>query len=228
MPAVLITGSSKGLGRSLALVYAFNGYNIVLHGRDVLRLENVEKEVLRYGVSCQVVVGDITNESIVIELVKCTKDFDIDILINNAGIYSQKPVDEMFSNELEQIIAVNLIAPIILTKKVFLNHFRCKKSGLVININSIAGKNPGIFESAYCASKHGLKGFMESFQFETLKSGIPIMNVYLGAVYTDITSYRKDSDKFMKTKEVADLIYNVSKNYNSVRISEIEILRKLY
>ena len=228
MPSVLITGSSKGLGKSLALNYAFNGYNVVLHGRDVLRLENVEKEVLRYGVSCQVVVGDITNESIISELVKCAKDFDIDILINNAGIYSQKPVDEMFSNELEQMIAVNLVAPIMLTKKVFLNHFRCRKLGLIININSIAGKSPGVFESAYCASKHGLKGFMESFQFEALKSGVSITNVYLGAMGTEMTSYRKDSDKFMKTKEVADLIYNVSKNYNSVRISEIEILRKLY
>ncbi len=228
MAAVLITGSSRGLGKSLALNYAFNGYDVIIHGRDIEKLEQVERDVLRYGVKCQVVVGDLTEESIIDELVTCAKVFNIDILVNNAGVYLQKPVDELLPNELEQMIAINLIVPIALTKKVFLNHFKCRKSGLIININSIAGRNPSVFESAYCASKHGLKGFMESFQFEALKSGISITNVYLGAMNTEMVSYRKDSDKFMKTKEVADLIYNVSKNYNSVRVSELEILRKLY
>ncbi len=226
--AVLITGSSKGLGRSLSLAFAFAGHDIILHGRDVARLEQVERDVVRYGSKCQVVVGDLTDEKIMDELVVCAKEFNIGILINNAGVYLQKSVDETSFDEIKYLTDINLFAPIKLTKKIFECHFKKQNHGQIININSVAGKNASAYESAYSATKHALRGFMNAFQFEALRYGVTILNIYSGAMRTDMTEGRRDSEKFMKTKEVAELICSLSENYSSLRISEVEILRKIY
>ena len=228
MAAVLITGSSRGLGRSLSLAFAFAGYDVILHGRDVVRLESVEKDVVRYGVRCQVVVGDLNEESIITELADCAKEFNIGILINNAGVYLQKSVSETTSDEVKYLTEVNLFAPIKLTKRIFENHFKKQNYGQIININSVAGKNASVYESAYSATKHALRGFMNAFQYEAIKYHVSIMNIYLGAMQTSMTEGRRDSEKFMKIKEVADFICKSSENYSSIRITEIELLRKLY
>lgn len=223
----LITGASRGLGKSLALVFASNGYNIILHGRDEERLNSVRQEILKGKVDCYVVIGDITQEQTIINLADCAEKADIDILINNAGIYLQKPVDETSPYELKKVIDVNLVSPILLTKSIF-ELFKKKSSGLIININSYAGKNFSQLESVYCASKHGLRGFMGAFQFEALKYNVPIINIYSGAMYTDMTAERKDTEKFIQTEEVAEFIYNTVRDYSSMRISEIDIFRKIY
>lgn len=224
---ILITGSSRGLGKSLALAFASKGYNIILHGRDKERLSAVKEDVLRSKVNCPIVVGDIVEKQTIANLTACAKKNGIDILINNAGVYIQKPVEEMTPSEFKKIIEVNLIAPVLLTKNIF-ELFKRRKSGLIININSIAGKNFSHYESAYCASKHGLRGFMGTFKFEALKYNVSVIDIYLGAMNTDMTIGRKDNNKFIKTEEVAEFLCSLSQNYSSMRISEIEIFRKIY
>lgn len=224
---MLITGSSRGLGRSLSLAFASKGYNIILHGRDKDRLNSLMKQVRMNNVDCRVVIGDISEEKTIDALTRCSEETNVDILINNAGVYLNKPVDAMSSYEFKKIIDVNLVAPVLLTKNIF-ELFKRKCSGLIININSIAGKKSSELESAYCASKHGLRGFMGAFQFEALKYNVPIINIYSGAMNTDMTSERGVAQKFIKTEEVAEFIYTVSQNYSSMRVNEIEILRKIY
>ncbi len=228
MPSVLITGSSRGLGRSLSLVFAFNGHDVILHGRDIPKLEQVEKDVVRYGVKCQVVVGDLRDEKIIDELVACAKAFDIGILINNAGVYLQKSVGETTQEEIKYLTDINLMVPIKLTQRIFEEHFKKQNYGQIININSVAGKSAGVYESVYSATKHALRGFMDAFRYEALKFHVTVLNIYSGAIQTDMTLDRRDNEKFMKPKEVADVIYSLSNNYSSLRITEVEILRKVY
>lgn len=224
---VLITGSSKGLGRSIAFVFASKGHNVILHGRNEDRLGALRKEISNIGVDCRVVIGDIAEEKTIEALTRCSEEANVDILINNAGIYLNKTVDEMSINEFRKIIEVNLIAPVLLTKNIF-PLFKKKSSGLIININSIAGKTSAALESAYCASKHGLRGFMGAFQFESLKYNVPIINIYFGAMSTDMSVEKGDLQKFIRTEEAAEFIYMTSQNYSSMRINEIELLRKIY
>jgi len=224
---VLITGSSKGLGRCMAFVFAANGYNLILHGRDDRDLVTVKKSVIENGVDCTVVRGDITSKETIDRLYEAAISNDIDILINNAGIYSCKPLQEMDSSEFRKIIEVNLIAPVELTKRVF-PIFQRKNRGLVININSIAGKIPGDNETAYCASKHGLRGFMRSFQFEANRYSVRIIDVYPGAMNTSMVHDRKDPKKSIQPSEVANLIFQLSEDYPSMRISEIDLYRRKY
>ena len=224
---ILITGSSRGLGKSLALAFASKGYNIILHGRNEEKLSAVKEDVLRSKVNCPIVVGDIVDEKTITNLTACAKKNGIDILINNAGVYIRKPVEEMTPSEFKKIIEVNLIAPVLLTKNIF-ELFKRRKSGLIININSIAGKDFSHYESAYCASKHGLRGFMGTFKFEALKYNVAVIDIYLEAMNTDMTTGRKDTNKFIKTEEVAEFLCLLFQNYPSMRISEIEIFRKIY
>lgn len=224
---VLITGSSRGLGKSLAMEFASNNYNIILHGRDRENLSKTRQLIEEKGVRCYAVEGDIAEESTIADLAECAEKNCLDVLINNAGMYLQKSLEDMEPDELRRVIDVNLIAPVLLTKKLF-NVFKKKGSGLIMNINSFAGKGFGSGEGAYCASKHGLKGFMGCFKFESLKHKVSVMDIYLGALHTDMTSGRKDREKFMRTEEVAKSVYLLSENYSSIRINEVDILRKIY
>ena len=224
---VLVTGSSKGLGKELALIFSKNKYNVILHGRDINRLIEVKKEVLKNGVDCCFVAGDLTRESTIDNLSYCAKRFGIDILINNAGSYSNKTVSATDPKELRNLFEVNVIAPILLTKQVF-GLLKKKGSGLIININSFAGKNPSEGEAVYSATKYALHGFSSSFRYEALNSNVVISDFFLGAMDTDITTIRQDREKLMKTKEVAEVIYSAAKDYLTLRLSEMDILRRIY
>ena len=224
---VLITGSSRGLGRSIALAFASKGHNIVLHGRDEERLNSVRQSIVSHNVDCRVVIGDITEDRTIDALTRCSDETNVDILINNAGIYLQKPVYEMSSSEFRKVIDINLVAPALLAKNIF-ELFKKKSSGMIININSMAGKKSSGMESAYCASKHGLRSFMEVFKLEALKYNVVIIDIFLGAMNTDMTAERRDHNGLIKTEEVAEFLCQISQDYVSMRINEIDIFRKLY
>ena len=224
---VLITGSSKGLGKSLALVFSENKYNIILHGRNEQGLEKVEEGVLKNNVDCNVIRGDITSDKTIESLYEASVRRNLDILINNAGIYANESFRDMDIEQFRRMIDINLIAPVILIKRIYPIFLR-KKSGLIININSIAGKNATAGESAYCASKHGLRGFTRSFQYEANKDGVRVMDVYPGTMNTSIVEGRRDPEKCIQIDEAADLIYRMCKDYNSLRINEIDLSRRRY
>ena len=225
MKTVLITGSSHGLGKKLAIVFAKNGYNIILHGRDKTSLRQVKKKIRKYGVRCDIIIGDITSEKTITRLSKISEKRGIGILINNAGIYEHKQFTD--SCNLKKIIDVNLMAPINLTHKVF-PIFQQKHSGLIININSIAGKEGKDGESAYNASKHGLSGFSKSLQFDATRYSIRVMDIYLGAMDTQMIKERKWVGKPIKASDAAELIFSISKEYTSMRITEVHLCRRIY
>ena len=228
--SVLITGSSKGLGRALAMQFARQRFDIILHGRnesDLNSLRNSLKQDKDYPLMVDVVKGDLLSQNTIAELYALAEKRDIDILINNAAIYNRKPFKEMTAIEIRRMIEVNLTAPIILTLSIY-HLFLKKRSGLIININSIAGKKTNELESLYCATKHGLRGFSGSFQTEVNRNNIQLIDVYLGAMQTAITKERVDYNSLIEPQEVARAIFKLCKNHESLRISEVDILRKRY
>ena len=159
---VLITGSSKGLGRSLAFHFAANKYNVILHGRDQPAMAEVADEILRKDVVCDAVLGDLGSEKTINNLYEVAKKRDLNILINNAAMYVHKPFSKMTPAELKRTIEVNLIAPALLTMRIY-PIMKERRSGTIINISSMAATVANELEAAYCASKHGLRGFSRSF-----------------------------------------------------------------
>jgi short-subunit dehydrogenase len=227
---VLITGSSKGLGRALALVFSKNGYDIILHGRT--GLDKVKKEVLKNKVKCYTVKGDITNSKVISKLTKAARDRKIDILINNAGIISNKLLDAS-DKEIEAVLNINLVSVIKLTNKI-VPMFKRRKKGMIININSTAGL--GLESNIYGVSKVGLKAYTDSLRKELkTKYNVRVLEVYPGGIATTL-HYRIDkawaqkrlkTKQLMKPQEVADLIYSLTRD-NSVHVDSIKITRRDY
>ncbi len=228
MNNILITGASKGLGESLARAFAFEKSNLVLHGRNPVRLGRICHEIRDVGVECRIVIGDINSPETIDALYSSVVAMKVNILVNNAGVYFKGNVnkDSTYA-DVRRMIETNLVAPIILTKRV-LPILIDNVPSMVININSIAGKVSSPDEALYCASKHGLRGFMGSFKYEALKYRIQVVDVYLGAMNTDMAEGRPNFDKMIRKEEAAEAIVNLVKNYNSLRVSEIDILRSIY
>ena len=227
MKTVLITGSNRGLGRALAAVFASNKYNLILHGRDSVLLEKVRTDVFKYDVACEIVEGDLRSEDTISKLVAIAKEKDIDILINNAGVYMNRRFLDMASSDFREIIDINLIVPILLTHKIF-PILQEKRSGLIININSIAGKVGGDGETAYCASKHGLRGFANALQFDAIRSNVRVININLGTMKTDMSKGREGWSRFIHPMDVANKIFELCGEYPSMRVNEIDINRRIY
>jgi len=226
---VLITGASGGLGKSLSLEFAASGDDVLITGRNIAELEFIKKSIDNMPVhpQCEIIVGDITSSNTIQRLRDKAFEMDIDTLINCAGIYAAGLFSDMSMVEIRQMIDINLMAPIELTKKIF-PLFMKNKDGLIININSIAGKLPNGIEAAYCASKHGLRGFSNSLKFEASMNNIKIIDVYLGAMKTRITDNRPNQNKLIEPSEAAETIYNLTKDCRTLRIPEIEIVRSRY
>ena len=223
---VLITGSSKGLGKSLALTFARNNYNVIIHGRNRKRLEEVEQAVGEWNVECDVVAGHLSESRTIEKLAEVAQEKRIEVLINNAGVYSKNPIAEVRDAEIREMVETNLIAPMLLIKRISWM-FKLEWGGLIININSVAGKYPNPIESVYCASKHGLRGFTSSLQCGVSKNA-QIIDVYLGAMKTDMSSGREDFNDFIDPNDAAQAIFALSENYKSLKIKEITIARKNY
>lgn len=224
---ILITGSSKGIGKNLAIEFSRLGFNVIIHGRNKKNLDEVKNLVNKNNAECMVIKGDITDKNTINTLAKKAEEKNIDILINNAGIYYNSGFENISLNKYKEIMEVNFFSSVSLTKKI-LPIFVNKNSGLIVNINSLAGKQGASGESAYSASKHALKGFSDSLKYEVVKQGIKIMDFYIGAVATDITKKRKNGNLLIQPKDLAKYIVSACKDYPSLTISETNILRCKY
>ena len=201
----MITGANRGLGKCLAGVFAQEDYGLILH--------NGMKD------------GDLRNPATIKKLRELAGDYDLDILINNAGIYTNKYFPETTPEDFTQIINTNLIAPIMLTKAVW-HIFEKKKSGVVIFINSVAGTCGSPAESAYCASKFGLKGFADSLQYDGDRAGVKVISVFLGAMRTDMIKDRGGDPLLnIDPHEVALMIFDLAKEYKGAEATEVVINR---
>ena len=226
---VMITGSSKGLGKSLAFAFASGGYDMILHGRNKARLEDIQTDiVLKYHVDCPYIIGDITSIKTIGKLYVIALEKELDIFINNAAIYDVTPFGWISLERIKDIIDTNLTAPIILSNRM-LHTFIQNRKGLIININSIAGKYPDEKEAVYCASKCGLRSFSKSIKYKALQNNIRILDIYLGAMQTDMVKDRPDYDKFIDPDEAARFIFTLSQNtFDNMVVKEVEIGRTNY
>jgi len=219
----IITGSSRGLGENIALALANRGYNIILHGRDIASLNRISNGL---SLDNEIVLGDIKRESTIEKLYDVAKRRDIGILINNAGVYSHKNFEQETQLDFYDILDTNLLSPINLIRRIY-PIFKRKKSGLIVNINSLAGLSGNPEECAYCTSKFGLHGFSSSLREYAIRDGIKVMDVFLGAMNTQMTRKRKDQSKCIDPKEAAEVIADLCKDYKTLKVDEVILTRRL-
>lgn len=195
---VLITGSSRGLGRYLAIEFAKAGYNIILHGtKKSNEFRKTLKQIKKINVKIKTIFADLSNGRGLIKIKKYINSIKPKILINNAALYKEKDIFKQ--------VGVNLISPIGLINFVS-NVMERRGGGVIININSVAGKIANCKEAVYCASKFGLRGFSESVKYEMLKRGIRIIDLYPGAINIGMSSGRKDRNNLIDPAEFSKFV----------------------
>jgi short-subunit dehydrogenase len=221
--SVLITGTSSGLGFSLAKKFLEHDYIVFAHTRKKKSFKNskLPKKKNIFNVS-----GDLTKPTTIQKLSQCYKKNKPSIIINNAGLYKSKSFAKTDIKEISELFEVNFFSIIKLLKNIY-NNLK-KRECLIININSLSGLTGSHNESIYSASKHALKGFFDSVQQEFLSNNINMINLYPGAMKSKITKKRDTYNNLMKTEEVSEVIFNICKNYKTLRFGQVSLLRKKY
>lgn len=200
---VIVTGASspKGIGAAVGRQFAAEGAKVVLAARSRDGLEEVASLVRAERVGAEVMVAptDVTDVDACERLVSQTLDrFErLDVLVNNAGFNRRGPVIDQSPRDLSQIIAVNLVAPIVLTR-IALPALRVRR-GAVVQVASIAGQIPLDDEATYSASKFGLRAFSFALREELRDGGVGVSVVSPGPVDTGFIREQLD--------EVPDLVF---------------------
>ena len=176
---VLITGASQGIGRETALLFARKGYNVVLAARQAERLEAVAQEIRSMGQSALAIPTDVRDPAQVNALVqKALEQYGaIDVLINNAGIYISGPTEAFSLEDWHACIDTNLWG-YIHTIHVLLPHFLERRSGMIVNLDSIGGKVPTPYLVPYSTSKFAVTGLTEALHAELSPKGIRVCGIY--------------------------------------------------
>ena len=180
---IIITGSSMGIGKSLAKLLGGKHAKLVINGRSEERLLATEVELKKRGYEVISIVADISNEAGCRYLVDATvQQFGrIDILVNNAGVSMRGTLEELSPKVISTVFAINTIAPAVLSRMV-LPHMRQSK-GSIVFISSLAGLHGLPLIGVYCAAKMALTAMVESLQIECQPHGIHVGLVYVG--YTE-------------------------------------------
>lgn len=218
---VLITGASRGLGKSMALEYASKGCNIVLVGRNENDLKLAQRDLwaLPSPGSHIIRTCDLSDTNNIMSLVNSDLP-NIDILVNNAGAFPINEITDMNLEEYERCIAINVTAPFLLIKELAQNMIN-NSWGRIINIASSSAYAGGPRTSVYCASKHALLGLSRSLHKELKPHNIRVICVSPGSIKTEmgreVEKLGQDFDTFMEPAEVAEyIVFNSSFNGNLV------------
>ena len=181
-----VTGSSRGLGRSITAAVLAKGDNIAATARNPKQLEEL---VTQYPGQIIVLPVDVTNREQIDKAVKDTieKFGRIDVLVNNAGVGITGAIEEFSNEQMDSQLHINLNGPIDVTRAV-LPYMRKQRSGSILNVSSVGGRVGSAGFSMYQAAKFGLQGFTEVLSKEVGSFGIKVTSIEPGGLRTDWAS----------------------------------------
>jgi glucose 1-dehydrogenase len=185
----IVTGAATGIGQAIAIRFAQEGASVVVDfvGKPDAPNET-EKEILRFGGKTISVAADVSKPDEVRNLIDSTvKAFGkLDVVVNNAGVEKKLAFVDYPLEELEKILAVNLIGPFLVCQSAARQMIKQGQGGRLINISSVHEDLPMPTNAAYCASKGGLRMLTRTIAVELAKDRITVNNIGPGAVYTPI------------------------------------------
>ena len=158
---MVITGSSRSLGRHFALACAAEGASLIVNGTNEEALADVAREVADLGVAVHAVLGSVAETEVCNALVDtCVDKFGgIDVMVNNAGIVRDRTLIKMSDEDFDEVIAVNLRGPFLCTRSAAVA-MKAQGSGHIIQITSASGLVGNFGQTNYAAAKAGLMGMM--------------------------------------------------------------------
>lgn len=238
MKTALITGATSGIGEATAHILAENNYRVIITGRRKEKLEALKLTLIeKYQAVVLALVFDVRNyKEVSNSLENLPKEWqDIDILVNNAGLaVGADTIDEGALDDWNRMIDTNIKGLLHVTKSL-LPGMKKKKSGHIINIASIAGKEVYLKGNVYCATKHAVDALSKAMRIDLLPYHIKVTNIAPGMVETEFSVVRYKGDqqkadevyKDMKPltgKDIAETIWFVINRPAHVNINDILIM----
>jgi NAD(P)-dependent dehydrogenase (short-subunit alcohol dehydrogenase family) len=183
----LVTGASKGLGKSMALALAEAGAGLILVSRDSAKLGATAEEARQHGAKAEVFPVDVTDEEQVIRLERdVAKQLGkVQILINNAGINNRKPITDFTLAEWRLVIDTNLTGTFLMCRS-FVPHMKGQGYGRILNMTSIMSHVALAGRTAYAASKTALLGFTRALALELAPEQITVNGISPGPIATEM------------------------------------------
>ena len=201
---IMITGASSGFGQAIAVKFAENGYNILINGRRKIRLDELEKELIKHKIKVLPLNFDVRNKSEVDSAINNlpAEWKDIDLLVNNAGLaVGLSHIDDGDTDDWDRMIDTNIKGLLYVTRAVA-PLMVARNKGHIFNISSIAGKD--IYENGnvYCASKSAVDTLSKAMRIDLLRHNIRVTNIAPGMAETEFSLVRFKGDR-----ERADAVY---------------------
>jgi 3-oxoacyl-[acyl-carrier protein] reductase len=217
----LVTGSSRGIGRAVAIALAKAGANVAINYRSAPDLAaETEHEVRSLGRQTVSIQADVSVSGEVDRLVAQVRERlgPIDILINNAGIIRPQPVEEIRESDWDELIAVNLKSCFLLTQAV-LTEMRARRWGRIVNLSSVAAQVGGVVGPHYAASKAGVHGLTHFYASRYAKEGITVNTIAPALIETEMVTSNPNArpdlipiGRFGAVDEVADVVVMLATN----------------
>jgi NAD(P)-dependent dehydrogenase (short-subunit alcohol dehydrogenase family) len=222
----VVTGANRGIGAAIAGKLASMGAHCILVARDRDHLQKVAAEIADSGGRAEAIACDLSApeeiDGLADRVLQAHKRCDI--LVNNAGIgWFEGPLHEMPLEEWERTIAVNLRAPYLLLRA-FAPSMIAARSGHIVNISSLASKNPVPNAAAYAASKWGLNGMMVSSAEELRQYQVRVSLVAPGSVLTDFgagLAAKKSALGAIHPEDIAEIVALLATQADQSFISEV-------
>ncbi len=183
MKTALITGSSRGIGRAIALRLAKDGYKIIVHGAsDSPKLKETAELITKNGGVCQTEVADLTDLLQTKQL--CQKLKDVDVLVLNASIQYRTPWQQISVKSCLEQINCNFVSGMMLIQAV-VDNMKKNGYGRIVTIGSVQEKKPHPDMLVYSATKAAQTNMVQSLSLQLARDGITVNNVAPGVIYTD-------------------------------------------
>jgi 3-oxoacyl-[acyl-carrier protein] reductase len=185
----VVTGGSRGIGLAIAEAFAGAGARVAICGRDEQSLAKAAAWITQTRVGAEVmwVRCDVSRFADARHLhAAVDKQLGVpDVIVNNAGTVVRKTLDELSEDEWDSVVGVNLKGTFNVTR-VFLPQMRARRSGRIVNVASISGRQGTARLTAYCAAKHGVVGFTRALAEEARDFGIQVNALCPGSVDTEM------------------------------------------
>jgi 3-oxoacyl-[acyl-carrier protein] reductase len=222
---VLITGGTRGIGHALAVALLKAGDTVAVTGTNEDGVVKAERELAEYGQAAAIVCNVRDAGSVELAMRTAIAKFGgLDVLVNNAGVGVGVPIAEMPHDEWERIIGTNLTGMFNCCRAA-IPHLRRRGGGWIVNVSSLASKNPFPGGAAYCASKAAVNAFSEALMQELRDENIRVTYVLPGSVATGFSGREPatGSDWKLLPEDVAQAIVDVLNHPPRSLPSRVEI-----
>lgn len=192
---VFVTGSSRGIGKEVAIAFAKAGANIVLNARSQVS-EDLVNDIKSYGVEVLVLLGDVSSFTESKEMIEAAKAHfgTLDVLVNNAGITKDQLLIRMSEEDFDTVNDINLKGTFNMCRHA-VPIFLKQKSGSIINMSSVVGEMGNIGQVNYVSSKAGVIGLTKAIAREVGARGITCNAITPGFIETDMTDELSETVK---------------------------------